>query len=138
MIRRPPRSTRTDTLFPYTTLFRSQPVPLRPVGGEIGQTIDILPQFLHLAHLLADRTRCAELLTAIDRSGEMIGVRVRIEHQRHLKPLSAPAIEDSSRAGGGGRAGRAVVIEPRVDDSRISAGLLGAEVLQAAAQRSDK
>src|SRR3546814_8417487 len=28
MIRRPPRSTRTDTLFPYTTLFRS--VPARP------------------------------------------------------------------------------------------------------------
>src|SRR3546814_10526198 len=28
MIRRPPRSTRTDTLFPYTTLFRSQ------VGGQ--------------------------------------------------------------------------------------------------------
>src|SRR3546814_8508731 len=26
MIRRPPRSTRTDTLFPYTTLFRSPPV----------------------------------------------------------------------------------------------------------------
>src|SRR3546814_13746549 len=25
MIRRPPRSTRTDTLFPYTTLFRSNP-----------------------------------------------------------------------------------------------------------------
>src|SRR3546814_2071912 len=36
MIRRPPRSTRTDTLFPYTTLFRSayrsrgRPVPERP------------------------------------------------------------------------------------------------------------
>src|SRR3546814_8136111 len=29
MIRRPPRSTRTDTLFPYTTLFRSQQ-PLDP------------------------------------------------------------------------------------------------------------
>src|SRR3546814_14998210 len=27
MIRRPPRSTRTDTLFPYTTLFRSSPPP---------------------------------------------------------------------------------------------------------------
>src|SRR3546814_10036663 len=27
MIRRPPRSTRTDTLFPYTTLFRSETVP---------------------------------------------------------------------------------------------------------------
>src|SRR3546814_4358782 len=26
MIRRPPRSTRTDTLFPYTTLFRSEPL----------------------------------------------------------------------------------------------------------------
>src|SRR3546814_10574723 len=26
MIRRPPRSTRTDTLFPYTTLFRSRPM----------------------------------------------------------------------------------------------------------------
>src|SRR3546814_4728438 len=31
MIRRPPRSTRTDTLFPYTTLFRSlRPRPVRP------------------------------------------------------------------------------------------------------------
>src|SRR3546814_5513156 len=29
MIRRPPRSTRTDTLFPYTTLFRS-PLPFVP------------------------------------------------------------------------------------------------------------
>src|SRR3546814_15336854 len=26
MIRRPPRSTRTDTLFPYTTLFRSEAI----------------------------------------------------------------------------------------------------------------
>src|SRR3546814_3206388 len=32
MIRRPPRSTRTDTLFPYTTLFRSR-LPLRAVAG---------------------------------------------------------------------------------------------------------
>src|SRR3546814_4204941 len=31
MIRRPPRSTRTDTLFPYTTLFRS---PLDPQARE--------------------------------------------------------------------------------------------------------
>src|SRR3546814_11045742 len=28
MIRRPPRSTRTDTLFPYTTLFRSHGISL--------------------------------------------------------------------------------------------------------------
>src|SRR3546814_6145881 len=31
MIRRPPRSTRTDTLFPYTTLFRS---PAMSSGGD--------------------------------------------------------------------------------------------------------
>src|SRR3546814_20216199 len=46
MIRRPPRSTRTDTLFPYTTLFRSwlgackspllqgQPIQSPPLQGE--------------------------------------------------------------------------------------------------------
>src|SRR3546814_12415870 len=33
MIRRPPRSTRTDTLFPYTTLFRSGQRRLRARGG---------------------------------------------------------------------------------------------------------
>src|SRR3546814_10971843 len=33
MIRRPPRSTRTDTLFPYTTLFRSQ---WRRPAGRLG------------------------------------------------------------------------------------------------------
>src|SRR3546814_13621819 len=34
MIRRPPRSTRTDTLFPYTTLFRSwRPAALFPAFG---------------------------------------------------------------------------------------------------------
>src|SRR3546814_18710486 len=32
MIRRPPRSTRTDTLFPYTTLFRSQRFAVRPAA----------------------------------------------------------------------------------------------------------
>src|SRR3546814_9290111 len=44
MIRPPPRSTRTDTLFPHTTLFRSE--LLRPVdadggafGSEFGQTL---------------------------------------------------------------------------------------------------
>src|SRR3546814_11597299 len=36
MIRLPPRATRTDTLFPYTTLFRSNgpPVPLMPLTIE--------------------------------------------------------------------------------------------------------
>src|SRR3546814_9397603 len=35
MVRRPPRSTRTDTLFPYTTLFRSWPADLHMVGKDI-------------------------------------------------------------------------------------------------------
>src|SRR3546814_9585465 len=40
MIRRPPRSTRTDTLFPYTTLFRS----LRPLGpGRAGEGLPARP-----------------------------------------------------------------------------------------------
>src|SRR3546814_15566539 len=34
MIRRPPRSTRTDTLFPYTTLFRSTAVRLLATAGQ--------------------------------------------------------------------------------------------------------
>src|SRR3546814_18248434 len=34
MIRRPPRSTRTDTLFPYTTLFRSYVGHGRRVSGR--------------------------------------------------------------------------------------------------------
>src|SRR3546814_19139348 len=35
MIRRPPRSTRTDTLFPYTTLFRSvRGVPCAILGSK--------------------------------------------------------------------------------------------------------
>src|SRR3546814_14537321 len=33
MIRRPPRSTRTDTLFPYTTLFRSSQSPALPLAA---------------------------------------------------------------------------------------------------------
>src|SRR3546814_3140142 len=33
MIRRPPRSTRTDTLFPYTTLFRSPRRPCSRTGS---------------------------------------------------------------------------------------------------------
>src|SRR3546814_3080660 len=34
MIRRPPGSTRTDTLFPYTTLFRSRAAPLSAGVGR--------------------------------------------------------------------------------------------------------
>src|SRR3546814_13990825 len=48
MIRRPPRSTRTDTLFPYTTLFRSRRVSMasslatesqEPVASAVTETL---------------------------------------------------------------------------------------------------
>src|SRR3546814_2798857 len=44
MIRRPPRSTRTDTLFPYTTLFRSAQARERcddVVGDAVGEKIPL-------------------------------------------------------------------------------------------------
>src|SRR3546814_2174493 len=37
MIRRPPRSTRTDTLFPYTTLFRSPGLSLQYIDLEMSE-----------------------------------------------------------------------------------------------------
>src|SRR3546814_3301371 len=44
MIRRPPRSTRTDTLFPYTTLFRSHDErvdhPSEHLGAQVGDADD--------------------------------------------------------------------------------------------------
>src|SRR3546814_1018940 len=40
MIRRPPRSTRTDTLFPYTTLFRSRVRSRRSDFGACLRTSD--------------------------------------------------------------------------------------------------
>src|SRR3546814_5559135 len=57
MIRRPPRSTRTDTLFPYTTLFRSFP---RRARGRLrarlfGECQQRLPGHQHL-----DRRRSEE------------------------------------------------------------------------------
>src|SRR3546814_7405580 len=42
MIRRPPRSTRTDTLFPYTTLFRSRFPALRTQFTELLQFPGVL------------------------------------------------------------------------------------------------
>src|SRR3546814_3450521 len=40
MIRRPPRSTRTDTLFPYTTLFRSEEQRLVQAHAPFAQGAD--------------------------------------------------------------------------------------------------
>src|SRR3546814_3253041 len=54
MIRRPPRSTRTDTLFPYTTLFRSL---------ETGYAVVVLPERAeHVAVLHQEPHRSGETL----------------------------------------------------------------------------
>src|SRR3546814_12974058 len=42
MIRRPPRSTRTDTLFPYTTLFRSVDGRLEVIGTVGQEHVNVL------------------------------------------------------------------------------------------------
>src|SRR3546814_4241312 len=47
MIRRPPRSTRTDTLFPYTTLFRS-PWKWRHLKSVIVPSVQSPPSMLKL------------------------------------------------------------------------------------------
>src|SRR3546814_1447239 len=68
MIRRPPRSTRTDTLFPYTTLFRSLlGRSRRPSGTQIPleQRVDDLEHFAEVSfHLLefqcGEETRAAK------------------------------------------------------------------------------
>src|SRR3546814_6233970 len=52
MTRRPPRSTRTDTLFPYTTLFRS-PLSLAPSGSS--GTDYSNPNVLHYTAILSER-----------------------------------------------------------------------------------
>src|SRR3546814_19985624 len=85
MIRRPPRSTRTDTLFPYTTLFRSDQLALlfgRKFGileigaGEAGfdqPDLDVL-----LGQLLAERRHealNAGLRCDIDRAARRLRYR---------------------------------------------------------------
>src|SRR3546814_12687936 len=60
MRRRPPRSTRTDTLFPYTTLFRSPTVARGAPQGKmkprlqtsLGQQLVLTPQLRQALHLL--------------------------------------------------------------------------------------
>src|SRR3546814_6130194 len=75
--RRPPRSTRTDTLFPYTTLFRSR-YSLRPrtERGHFGR------QFLHSLDQRADQFVISDrqhVITALDARSE--------EHTSELQSL---------------------------------------------------
>src|SRR3546814_20743052 len=62
MIRRPPRSTRTDTLFPYTTLFRS--ASLLRLYAALAATLATSPP------MAATPSCYREALTCLDRSEE--------------------------------------------------------------------
>src|SRR3546814_9620642 len=84
MIRRPPRSTRTDTLFPYTTLFRS------------AITLDHLAQFGNAERLaieILDSRASAILGDSRHRDISEIGERIAerrqlpVEHREDLGPI---------------------------------------------------
>src|SRR3546814_8383293 len=73
MIRRPPRSTRTDTLFPYTTLFRSQ----RDLGRQaLRQQVLVRLVAQRLDDAAGDGQRCTASFA------QVLGRRVlRLGHQ---------------------------------------------------------
>src|SRR3546814_1409672 len=82
MIRRPPRSTRTDTLFPYTTLFRSR-------FEETQHAVELLVrnERPHVVALVEARTDL-DLLRAIrNRSEYLVERRRSEEHTSELQSL---------------------------------------------------
>src|SRR3546814_14140065 len=94
MIRRPPRSTRTDTLFPYTTLFRSHRTPsslLRartsptfypsfgsPNTHQLNRSSSLSTWLLKICLLLGRAARSSSLTTRTVRSGR--SQRLEIGH----------------------------------------------------------
>src|SRR3546814_252948 len=82
MIRRPPRSTRTDTLFPYTTLFRSAAVTERLCKHDFVRVVE--PQAAVLRRLGdAEQAQVAHLLHhLVGRKGAgflpVIDVRIKL------------------------------------------------------------
>src|SRR3546814_1760861 len=90
MIRRPPRSTRTDTLFPYTTLFRSALAGLAGTGRldggvqrqQVGLLGDVLDQGDDVADLL--RRRRQRLDPAVAALGLLGGLPRHPRRPAHL------------------------------------------------------
>src|SRR3546814_18097120 len=70
MIRRPPRSTRTDTLFPYTTLFRSDGKLYGRGGADDGYAVYAsLTAIMALDKQGIPRPRCVGLIETCEESG---------------------------------------------------------------------
>src|SRR3546814_12361034 len=86
MIRRPPRSTRTDTLFPYTTLFRSV------FGGLVllGRKLAYLLADLHRAEFGAAHAAEMGGLGAFGRQRLVVVLLGRVGVERQVE-LVAPA-----------------------------------------------
>src|SRR3546814_8479577 len=91
MIRRPPRSTRTDTLFPYTTLFRSLMVDVgHPFGLQFLPQLTVEQQVAALAHRAPmlgpaglPTPRCdADVEVAIDGVGAALAESMLVEDER--------------------------------------------------------
>src|SRR3546814_10294126 len=73
MIRRPPRSTRTDTLFPYTTLFRSLGVgPNHDRYFEIFRKLALLDQRVHPRETAPAAEDAVLILLALDSGANQI------------------------------------------------------------------
>src|SRR3546814_18638447 len=91
MIRRPPRSTRTDTLFPYTTLFRSHlPAP---------RHLHDVASVLLLAPARSRRRPCARArgIVAV-RSRRAPGLQVAVTHGgRTLPSARVPNLSEGAR-----------------------------------------
>src|SRR3546814_6357253 len=83
MIRRPPRSTRTDTLFPYTTLFRSTALHvriIRPTATFRHHPIDILRRILDVAGLAMDAVLRVDLQTRSEEHTSELQSLMRISY----------------------------------------------------------
>src|SRR3546814_11360002 len=103
MIRRPPRSTRTDTLFPYTTLFRSLHPVLRdqPGRGDLGLSLRDIP----------DRgARARPIAGQRDALGDERAARVRLPGGR---PADAGRAVLVLRRRDGGAVGGRLALVPR-------------------------
>src|SRR3546814_12359399 len=76
MIRRPPRSTRTDTLFPYTTLFRSMSKVIRDSAGALLTVINDILDFSKIEAGKLDIETIPFVLGELDeRVGELLAPR---------------------------------------------------------------
>src|SRR3546814_1650099 len=84
MIRRPPRSTRTDTLFPYTTLFRARRAPSYP-GLAAGHQREAIGQ-RNLAQAVEPPRRAAVAGIHVDAQQDRIAPRSE-EHTSELQSL---------------------------------------------------